>query len=239
MVVAQDITTFAAPKLRDFVASVCQELKTPRPRFAAMRALRDGALDDREAAPRFLGRVLGSANGCKPCSTTCSLSRLERPGAAPERAQIDLVPLARRAVETLATAAAERQVRVELEGEAPLLQADADSMERLLVNLLDNAVKYNRPGGRVTLTLGGDRDGATLEVRDTGIGIPQESLPRIFERFYRVDKGRSRDEGGTGLGLAIVKHVVQLHGGRVDVESQLGSGSRFRVWLPLEAPRAA
>jgi len=115
------------------------------------------------------------------------------------------------------------------------VSGDADALERLLLNLLDNAVKYNRPGGAVavrTVRRGGE---ALLEVRDTGIGIPADSLPRIFERFYRVEKGRSREEGGTGLGLAIVKHVAQQHGGRVEVESALGEGSLFRVILPLAA----
>src|SRR6185503_12096200 len=96
-----------------------------------------------------------------------------------------------------------------------------------------NAVKYNRPGGRVALRLASACGQALLEVADTGIGIPPDALNRIFERFYRVDKGRSREEGGTGLGLAIVKHVAQAHGGQVEVESRLGRGSTFRVRLPL------
>jgi two-component system phosphate regulon sensor histidine kinase PhoR len=102
-----------------------------------------------------------------------------------------------------------------------------------VLNLLDNALKYNQPGGQVTLRLSQQDQQAVLEVSDTGIGIPPESVPRIFERFYRVDKGRARDEGGTGLGLAIVKHVVQTHGGQVDVESRMGKGTTFRVKLPL------
>ena len=110
---------------------------------------------------------------------------------------------------------------------------DAAALGRLLANLLDNAIKYNRPGGRVTAALARQGDAAVLTVADTGIGIPADALPRIFERFYRVDKGRARDEGGTGLGLAIVKHVAQAHGGRVDVESRMGKGTTFRVILPL------
>jgi two-component system phosphate regulon sensor histidine kinase PhoR len=106
-------------------------------------------------------------------------------------------------------------------------------LERLVLNLLHNAIKYNRPDGHVVLRLACSGEEAVLEVSDTGIGIPQESIPRIFERFYRVDKGRARDEGGTGLGLAIVKHVAQAHGGQVDVESRVGGGTTFRVRLPL------
>jgi two-component system phosphate regulon sensor histidine kinase PhoR len=115
---------------------------------------------------------------------------------------------------------------------------DAEGLLRMLSNLLDNAVKYNRPGGSVRLRLERHDGHALVAVEDTGIGIPAESLPRIFERFYRVDKGRSREEGGTGLGLAIVKHVAQAHGGRVEVESRLGEGTAFRVVLPA-SPAAA
>jgi len=110
---------------------------------------------------------------------------------------------------------------------------DAAALGRLVANLLDNAIKYNRPGGRVTVALERKGDAALLTVADGGIGIPPSALPRIFERFYRVDKGRARDEGGTGLGLAIVKHVAQAHGGRVEVESRMGEGTSFRVILPL------
>ncbi len=255
VVVARDITPFTrlSEMRRDFVANVSHELKTP---LAAIRGyaetLRDGALDDREAAPRFLGRVLEQCKRLQALlDDLLTLSRLERPGALPERQPVDLAAVARRTAETLAAAAVERRVKVEVRGKAPLLQADADGMERMVTNLVDNAVKYNRPGGTVVIQLGSAReldsarelggirepggigDQAVIEVRDTGIGIPPDALPRIFERFYRVDKGRSREEGGTGLGLAIVKHVAQLHGGRVEVESELGSGSRFRVFLPL------
>jgi two-component system, OmpR family, phosphate regulon sensor histidine kinase PhoR len=114
--------------------------------------------------------------------------------------------------------------------EAP---GEADSLERLFVNLLQNAIKYNRPEGQVEVRLSRDDTAAVIEVQDTGIGIPADVVGRIFERFYRVDKGRAREEGGTGLGLAIVKHIAQAHGGTVEVESRIGRGSTFRVRLPL------
>ena len=117
-----------------------------------------------------------------------------------------------------------------------MVSGDREALERLVINLLDNAVKYNRIGGSVTVRLSANNGEATLEVADTGIGIPAGSLNRVFERFYRVDKGRSREEGGTGLGLAIVKHVAQLHGGRVEVTSDLGRGSQFTVRLPSIEP---
>ncbi|HYO16420.1 MAG TPA: ATP-binding protein, partial [Thermoanaerobaculia bacterium] len=141
-----------------------------------------------------------------------------------------------RSVEVLSTAAREKRVRVEVEETpVPTIPGDADGLERLVLNLLDNAIKYNRPEGRVVLRLFQTGPDVFLEVCDTGIGIPPESIPRIFERFYRVDKGRAREEGGTGLGLAIVKHVAQAHGGQVDVESRTGHGTTFRVRLPLAA----
>jgi two-component system phosphate regulon sensor histidine kinase PhoR len=115
---------------------------------------------------------------------------------------------------------------------------DPDGLERLLLNLLDNAIKYNREGGRVTLRLAALDGQASIEVEDTGIGIAPDALPRIFERFYRVDKGRGRDQGGTGLGLAIVKHIVQAHGGRLAIESTFGQGTTVRVTLPA-APDTA
>ncbi len=115
---------------------------------------------------------------------------------------------------------------------APSVRGARSEVDNLLLNLIDNAVKYNRPGGRVRVAVRAERGEAVVEVADTGIGIPAGALERIFERFYRVDKGRAREQGGTGLGLAIVKHSARLLGGRVEVESRLGEGSTFRVRLP-------
>ncbi|HEY0510460.1 MAG TPA: ATP-binding protein, partial [Thermoanaerobaculia bacterium] len=164
-------------------------------------------------------------------------SRLEGMDAALDREPVDLEAVARRAVELLAPTAREKRVEIEQLQEEPVppVQGDAGNLERLLLNLLDNAIKYNRPDGRITVRVGRCGGDAVLEVSDTGIGIPAESIPRIFERFYRVDKGRAREEGGTGLGLAIVKHIAQAHGGQVDVESRIGRGSTFRVRLPVVA----
>jgi two-component system phosphate regulon sensor histidine kinase PhoR len=147
--------------------------------------------------------------------------------------------LAAEAVELMATRAAAKGVRVAVEpGPAIAVDGDADGLLRLIANLLDNGIKYNRPDGAVTVHLG-EREGlAAVEVRDTGIGIPAAHLGRIFERFYRVDKSRAREEGGTGLGLAIVKHVAQAHQGRVEVESEPGAGTTFRVLLPAAGDAA-
>jgi two-component system phosphate regulon sensor histidine kinase PhoR len=113
-----------------------------------------------------------------------------------------------------------------------MVLADEEAIRQIVDNLVDNAIKYTGPGGSVSVTCHSDQNSATIEVADTGIGIPRDDLPRVFERFYRVDKARSRELGGTGLGLSIVKHLMQSIGGQIDVTSRLGSGSRFTVHLP-------
>ncbi|HVG07750.1 MAG TPA: ATP-binding protein, partial [Thermoanaerobaculia bacterium] len=240
VVVARDTTelTRVADMRRDFVANVSHELKTP---LAAIRGyaetLRDGALDEPATASRFNERILVQCRRLQALlDDLLTLSRLESVTPQPsEREPVELPAVIHRAAEVLSDAASERHVRIELDvdEEVPAFSGDPEGIERLVVNLLDNAVKYNRPEGTVRLRLSQADGHALLEVSDTGIGIPQDALSRIFERFYRVDKGRSRDEGGTGLGLAIVKHVAQTHGGHVEVESRIGKGSTFRVRLPL------
>ena len=240
VVVARDTTelTRVADMRRDFVANVSHELKTP---LAAIRGyaetLRDGAVDEPATARRFNERILLQCRRLQALlDDLLTLSRLESVTPQPvEREPVELPAVIHRAAEVLSDAARERQVRIELDvdEEVPPVSGDPEGIERLVINLLDNAVKYNRPEGTVSLRLSQADGHALLEVSDTGIGIPQDALARIFERFYRVDKGRSRDEGGTGLGLAIVKHVAQTHGGQVEVESRIGKGSTFRVRLPL------
>jgi two-component system phosphate regulon sensor histidine kinase PhoR len=240
VLVARDTTelTRVADMRRDFVANVSHELKTP---LAAIRGyaetLQDGALDEPDTARRFNDRILSQCRRLQALlDDLLTLSRLEGVALPPEREPVDLHAVVRRSVEVLSAAAREKRVRVEVEETpVPTVPGDADALERLVLNLLDNAIKYNRPEGQVVLRLFQTGPDVFLEVCDTGIGIPPESIPRIFERFYRVDKGRAREEGGTGLGLAIVKHVAQAHGGQVDVESRGGHGTTFRVRLPLAA----
>jgi len=254
VVVARDITRSVRidEMRRDFVANVSHELKTP---LSAIRGfaetLQYGALEDPPAARRFIGRILDQCRRLQNLlDDLLILSRLESADRTPVYAPVDLRALARRAVETVVEGAAAKGVTVTLAVDelpsAPLF-GDRESLERLVLNLVENAVKYNRSGGQVQVRLtretspaaGGDEQ-AVIEVADDGIGIPEADLGRIFERFYRVDKGRTRtagdDEGGTGLGLAIVKHIVQSHGGRIAVESELEIGTTFRVILPLKRP---
>jgi two-component system phosphate regulon sensor histidine kinase PhoR len=240
VVVARDTTelTRVADMRRDFVANVSHELKTP---LAAIRGyaetLRDGALEEPPTARRFTDRILVQCRRLQALlDDLLTLSRLESVASASvEKEPVDLKAILVRAAEVLSTAARERQVRIEVNAAdgVPPVPGDPDGLERLVLNLADNAVKYNRPEGCVKLRLFQVDGHAVIEVADSGIGIPQDALARIFERFYRVDKGRSREEGGTGLGLAIVKHVAQAHGGQVEVESRIGKGSTFRVKLPL------
>jgi len=229
---------------RDLVANVSHELKTP---LTAIRGyaetLEDGALEQPEVARRFTGRILEQ---CERLETLLhdllTLSWLEGDEESEERQGVDLETLLRATVELLAPQAIAREVEVTLEVEAGASHrighrighciGDPEQLERMLKNLLENAIKYNRQGGTVWLRLRADEERMLLEVEDTGIGIPPGNIDRVFERFYRVDKGRSRDQGGTGLGLAIVKHVVRGHGGQIEVSSRLGEGSLFRVWLP-------
>ncbi|HUO86639.1 MAG TPA: ATP-binding protein [Thermoanaerobaculia bacterium] len=243
VIVARDTSELVrlARMRSDFVANVSHELKTP---LTAIRGysetLRDGALDEAATARRFLDRILDQSRRLELLlDDLLTLSRLESPEAPVERQPIDLRRLLERAVETVASHARQREVelRLEIGDDLPTLTGDPHALERLLLNLLDNAVKYNRPGGSVLVGLAAVGSEIEITVADTGIGIPSAALDRIFERFYRVDKGRSRDEGGTGLGLAIVKHVAQSHGGRVEVTSRPGEGSTFRVSLPAVSRR--
>lgn len=238
VVAARDTTalTLVADMRRDFVANVSHELKTP---LAAIRGyaetLRDGALEDPPIAQRFTDRILSQCQRLQMLlDDLLILSRLESTDSLAERQPVDLGAAIGHAVELFASAAREKGVSLEVDAEpVPPILGDLNGLERLVLNLVENALKYNRPDGQVTVRLRRCGDEVVLEVSDTGIGIPPEALPRIFERFYRVDKGRAREEGGTGLGLAIVKHIAQVHGGNVDVESRAGKGSTFRVRLPL------
>ena len=146
---------------------------------------------------------------------------------------LDVSSLAASLIRESASRFEERELEIhqDVEGEA-VAWADASAVEQVLTNLLENATKYTESGGRIEVLVRGGERMVTVEVRDTGIGIPEADLARIFERFYRVDKARSRAQGGTGLGLAIVKHLVQSLGGEITVESRVGEGSSFRFTLP-------
>jgi signal transduction histidine kinase len=164
-----------------------------------------------------------------------TLAQVESQQATPPREAIPVKSFLEAEIARYESLAIANQVTLVCEvasGDVTLF-ADRVQMAQAIGNLLDNAIKYNRPGGQVTLRVSLEDRQLKIDIEDTGIGIPSEDIPRIFERFYRVDKARSRETGGTGLGLSIVKHVAEAHGGSVQVESQLNHGSRFTLILPL------
>jgi two-component system phosphate regulon sensor histidine kinase PhoR len=217
------------------VANVSHELRTP---LTAIRGyaetLLEGALEDKENNRRFLEIIKAHAIRLNNiASDLLILSELESGKGTPEPECISVRAAAEAALRTVESEARLREVKL-LAGKLDdvLVIGDKIRLEQALVNLLDNAVKFNRPGGEVRIETGLTAEGKVrMVIADTGIGIPREDQSRIFERFYRVDKARSRDVGGTGLGLSIVKHVVERMGGTVTVESQLGKGSCFIVLL--------
>jgi len=222
---------------RDFVANVSHELKTP---LAAMQGLIETVLEDEDmdagTQQEFLRRALGQSGRLTALvKDLLVLSRIESEPGLAERRRLDLRRPLREAAERLEPVVRRAELRLETElPEEPLIVfGDEEGIRQIVDNLLDNARKYTAPGGQVRLRLWREGDDAVVEVTDTGMGIEPEHLGRIFERFYRVDKARSRSLGGTGLGLSIVRHLVQAHGGRVEVESTPGEGSCFRVRLPL------
>jgi two-component system phosphate regulon sensor histidine kinase PhoR len=226
---------------KDFVANVSHELRTP---LTAIRGyaetLLDGALDDPENRRRFVEIIQSHAIRLNNiASDLLTLSELESGRAPVAPGELSVLGTLEAAMRTVESEAAMRKVRLGW-GTVEDLQVMGNKikLEQAFVNLLDNAVKFNRPDGEVWVEANRLAAGkVAITIADNGIGIPSEDLPRIFERFYRVDKARSREVGGTGLGLSIVKHVIEQMQGSVSVESQLNKGSRFTVVLP-EASRS-
>ncbi len=222
---------------RDFVANVSHELRTPLTAIkGAAETLLQGALESPEDARRFAEMIDRQARRLGHLvEDLLDLASIESGEAAPHLEEISLGRVAEDLLEEVADRAkAKGLMLVNQMPQDPLeIKADRQLLEQALLNLLDNAIKYTDAGGQVTLGAQvGEKELAIL-VSDTGMGIAQPDQIRLFERFYRVDKDRSREMGGTGLGLAIVKHIAQAHGGRVEVESRLGAGSTFRLTLPL------
>lgn len=244
VIVLHDVTDIQRQEQlrKDFVANVSHELRTP---LAAIRGyaetLLDGALEDNNNNRKFVEVILShTVRLSNIASDLLVLSELDSdaPPAAPS-SPIAVCDVIESVVRTVEASARERSVRVEqiTRGDC-FVQGHRHRLEQVLVNLVDNAVKFNRPGGEVRIECDLTADGRVqIAVSDTGIGIPSEDLQRVFERFYRVDKARSRPVGGTGLGLPIVKEIVSRMGGSVQVESQLGRGSRFTVAVPAFQPQ--
>ncbi|MFP4011994.1 MAG: two-component system histidine kinase PnpS [Spirochaetaceae bacterium] len=224
---------------RDFVANVSHELKTPITTIQGfVETLLEGAHKDPNQAERFLGIIKQSTDRLHAIiEDLLSLSRLEQGHAEFPRERTDISRIVKRVTEECRSAADEKGIVMQQECETSI-EADVNEslIEQALVNLVDNAVKYSEAGAEVAVRLRlVEGDCIEISVSDTGPGIVPTELSRIFERFYRVDRARSRAMGGTGLGLAIVKHIALAHGGNVDVESTVGQGSTFTLTLPVEA----
>ena len=220
---------------RDFVSNISHELRTPLASIKALvDTLRDGAISDPPAAEHFLGRMEVEVDSMtQMVQELLELSRIES-GQAPLRLfPCGLPALVEPAVERLRPQADRTSITltVVLSDELPQVMVDADRIRQVVINLVHNAIKFTPPGGYITVTARAVHDGIVVSVADTGIGIPAEDLPRIFERFYKADRARSG--GGTGLGLAIAKHTIQAHNGRLWVESIERKGSTFSFTLPL------
>jgi two-component system phosphate regulon sensor histidine kinase PhoR len=220
----------------DFVANVSHELKTPLTSIKGfIETLEGGALDDRENAIRFLAIIKKHAEGLSNITDDLlKLSELETGKDRIERADFNLKNLVAEVVHRYDNVLAEKSFKLEQEfnGNDFQIKADRLKVEHILVNLLDNSMKYTGEGGSIKIFLFGQPDYFEISVEDNGIGIPDEHIDRIFERFYRVDMARSRKLGGTGLGLSIVKHAVLLHGGNVQIESRECKGTKVTVTLP-------
>jgi two-component system phosphate regulon sensor histidine kinase PhoR len=234
---------------KDFVANVSHELRTPLTSIKGyVEALLDGGKDDPDTTVRFLDIILKQSDRLNLIlEDLLQLSKIESGQVQFKQEPLHIDSVVDRTIAMIKPLADKKQhqLRAEVEADLPLINGDQERLVQVLANLLDNAIKYTPERGTITVSArripcgtgrpaDGPRDGVELVVTDTGIGIPEKDRPRVFERFYRVDKARSRELGGTGLGLAIVKHIVEGHGGQIRVEGHVPNGSRFVVRLPAE-----
>lgn len=220
---------------KEFVANVTHELKTPLASIKAFaETLRTGGLDDGNRRLEFVEAIEKDADRMNALvDDLLTLSRIESGRGAALVEKVALAPLAREAALSLSALAQRRGIRMDIEGpETAVIKGEPSQWRRIFLNLIENAIKFNKDQGRVHVRISSAGGQVIIEVEDTGVGIPAEDLPRIFERFYRVDKARSRNLGGTGLGLAIVKHIVETHHGTIQAQSQEGRGSLFLLRLP-------
>lgn len=234
VILAFDITEqeFAERNRREFTANVSHELKTPLQGIIGSAELIENGMVRPDDLPRFVGHIHAEAARLVTLiDDIIRLSQLDEGDAMPTE-PVDLLAVSQEAAENLHDAAAARDVTVSVTGQPAVLPGVRRLIYEIVYNLCDNAIKYNRDGGRVDVTVAADADGSSITVADTGIGIAPEHQARVFERFYRVDKSHSKASGGTGLGLSIVKHAVQYHHGRIELESTPGTGTIIRVVFP-------
>jgi two-component system, OmpR family, phosphate regulon sensor histidine kinase PhoR len=236
LVVVHDVTEEAMAQRvrREFVAHASHELKSPVAGLETLaEALRTAVREDPDSAVKFAEQMRAESDRLgRLISDLLDLSKLEESMTAPED-PADLSTVARKTLAELQPAADAKELDLAASiADEVWVRGDEVQLGMMIQNLLENAIRYTPKFGSIRLRVLREDDRSYVSVSDTGAGIPRDAQPRIFERFYRVDRARSRDRGGTGLGLAIVKHVVELHGGRIDLESELGEGSIFSVYLP-------
>jgi len=226
----------AVEDLRNLAADAAHELRTP---LANLRAEIDTAVQE-SRSPEEHEQVLMSvadevARMTRIVSDLFTLARMDMRQHALEKRRIELWPLLEEARETWSPAAERRHIEIRLEGADAPIQGDPSAVSRIFMNLVENAVKYNKDGGRIVLSLQREADAVRVQVADTGIGIEAEHLPKLFRRFYRTDKARSRETGGAGLGLAIAKSFTEAHGGKIQVQSAPDVGTTFTLLFPAAA----
>jgi two-component system phosphate regulon sensor histidine kinase PhoR len=226
---------------RDFVANVSHELRTP---LSILRGYLETLLENPKQPPAELLRIFEVMERHSNrlnllVDDVLTLARLEGPGVALDLTAVRAGTFLRGIMRDWERKFATKNLQTELDvpEDLPLLHVDEGRLQEIIYNLLDNAVKYSQPGGRIRVSAVRNGDRISLNVSDNGGGIPARDLPRVFERFYRADKARHRELGGTGLGLSIVKHIAQLHGGGVEAESELGRGTTVRVHLPMHVTK--
>ncbi len=221
----------------DFAANVSHELKTPLTSIKGfVETLQAGAINKPEMAQKFLNIIMLEADRLtRLINDILSISKLESGNDKVEMQALQLNTMASEICDLLRMHAEQKHITVNCAENAPqtLIWGNPDRVKQMLINLIDNAIKYTLDGGSVTVAVYKDDTTAYFSCSDTGIGIAEENIPRLFERFYRVDKGRSRSMGGTGLGLAIVKHIVLSMNGHIEVHSKLGEGTEFLISIPL------
>ncbi|MBS1486925.1 MAG: two-component sensor histidine kinase [Bacteroidetes bacterium] len=222
---------------KEFIANVSHELKTPI--FAAqgfVHTLLDGAMNDKNVREKFLKKAAKSLDGIDSLvQDLLTLSQIETGDIKMKFDQVDLVKLCEEVVEQFEEKAEAKKVQLKIMSHKQsnvVVRADPQRIGQVMTNLISNAINYTPEDGEVTISFDVGKKNIVTIVKDTGEGIPQEHLHRIFQRFYRVDKSRSREKGGTGLGLAIVKHILESHGSKAEVQSEVGKGSEFSFKLP-------
>mgnify|MGYP004652863221 FL=1 len=215
---------------QEFTANVSHELKTPLTAISGYAELIGNGMTGKEDTIRFSNEIHSNANRLLSLiNDIIKLSELDEADHQMEMERIDLYKLAENCVQMMQVTAEKQGIRLTLQGESTMVMANKGLMDEVFYNLCSNAIRYNKPGGSVTVTVGTKDEHPFLSVADTGIGIPKECQERVFERFYRVDKSRSKSTGGTGLGLAIVKHIVAQHNAALHLDSELGEGTTIEI----------